>query len=127
MAANLTASDVVVTADPRYDMDTSPDGRVGGKKIYASLAFGAGDGSLTYPQYGVPMPGPQYFGMNFPVPFRWINFRQPINGFLYTYDSTVRAGAPYGTIRIIVISSGAEVATNAAVGVTALPVEVAGK
>jgi hypothetical protein len=127
MPANLTANDVVVSADPRYDMDTSPDGRVGSKKIYASLAFGAGDGSKTYPAYGVPMPGPQFFGMNFPVPFRWINVCQPINGFLYTYDATVRIGAPYGTMRIIVISSGAEVATNATVGVTTLPVEVAGK
>ena len=130
MPANLTATDVVVTADPRYDMDTSPDGRVGGKKITAILAFGANDNSLTYPANGIPMPGPQFFGMNFPVPFRWINFRQPVAAsanILFAYDATVRVGAPYGTIRMIVISSGAEVATNAAVAATTLHAEVQGK
>ena len=130
MPANLKASDVVVTADPRYDMDTSPDGRVGGKKITAILAFGANDNSLTYPANGVPLPGPQYFGMNFPVPYRWINIRQAVAAaanILWAYDATVRTGAPYGTLRAIVISSGAEVATNAAVAATTLNVEVQGK
>ena len=126
MSANLTASDVIVSATPGYDVDTSPDGRIG-KHIYASLAFGAGDNSLTYPAYGVPLPDPGKFGMNLPVPYRWVDFRYPVNGFLYTYDATPRTGAPYGTIRIIVASNGVEVATNAAVGVTDLAVRVTGK
>lgn len=126
---NLIASDVVVSATPGYDVDTSPDGRIG-KKIYASLAFGAADSSLTYPADGVPLPGPGFFDMNFPVPYRWIDFRQPVGAtgnIFYSYDPTPRTLAPYGTIRMIVISTGAEVATNAPVLVTTLGVVVTGK
>jgi hypothetical protein len=129
MPRNLIASDVVVTATPGYDVDTSPDGRVG-RKIFATLVFGAGDASLTYPANGIPLPGPQYFYMNFPVPYRWIDFLTPVGAtanILYCYDPTPRTGAPYGTIRMVVISSGAEVATNEAVAVTTLHAKVQGK
>lgn len=128
MAANLVATDVDVTTDPAHDVDIIPCGM--GRHVYASLAFGADDDSLTYPANGVPMPAPVYFGMNFPVPYKWVAFMQPVEAsanIFWSYDPTVRTGAPYGTLRGIVISSGAEIATNAAVGVTALPVRVTGR
>lgn len=124
MPADLTAADITVTVDPAKDIDTSPSGMVGDKWVYPTLAFG--DGAKTYPTYGVPLPSPDYFKMNFPVPYRWMNIQQPVNGYLYTYDPTVRTGAPYGTIRIIVISTGAELG-HVAVAAVSLNVEVLGK
>ena len=128
MPANLVATDVAVTVDWAHDVDIIHSGM--GRHVYASLAFGAGDGSLTYPAYGVPMPEPGKFDMNMPVPYKWMDIMQPVAASAnsaWQYDKTVRTGAPYGTLRGIVISSGAEIATNAAVGVTTLPVRVTGK
>ena len=128
MPANLVATDVAVTVDWAHDVDIIHSGM--GRHVYASLAFGAGDGSLTYPANGVPMPAPGEFDMNFLVPYRWVAIRQQVEAaanILWSYDATVRTGAPYGTLRGIVISSGAEIATNAAVGVTTFPVRVTGK
>lgn len=128
MPANLIATDVVVITDPAHDVDIIPCGM--GRHVYASLAFGAGDGSKTYPANGIPMPGPGNFDMNFPVPYKWVTCMPPVvatANILWSYDRTVRIGAPYGTLRGVVISSGAEITTNAAVGATILPVRVTGK
>ena len=128
MPANLVAADVVVTIDSAHDVDIIPGGM--GRHAYASLTFGAADNSLTYPANGIPLPAPDYFGMNFPVPYRWIDIRQPVAAaanIIWSYDGTVRTGAPYGTLRGFVASTGAEIATNAAVAVTTLPVRVTGK
>ena len=128
MPANLVAADVVVTTDPAHDVDIIPCGM--GRHVYALLTFGAEDGSKTYPIDGVPMPAPGVFGMNFPVPYKWVASMPPVGAsanLSWGYDPTPRTGAPYGTLRGIVISTGAEIATNAAVGVTALPVRVTGK
>ena len=128
MPANLVAANVVITTNPAHDVDIIPCGM--GRHVYALLSFGAGDGSLTYPANGIPMPAPGQFDMNFSVPYKWVAIMQPVGAsanILWGYDPTVRIGAPYGTLRGIVISTGAEIATNAAVGVTALPVRVTGK
>lgn len=127
MPANLVAANVAVTVDPAHDVDIMYSGL--GRHVYATLVFGAGDASLTYPAYGVPLPEPGKFGMNFPVPYKWVAIRQSVSaaGIFWEYDATVRTGAPYGTLRGIVVSSGAEIATNAAVAVTTLPVRVTGK
>ena len=128
MPANLVATDIVVTVDPAHDVDIIPCGM--GRHVYAILAFGAADNSLTYPANGIPMPAPGKFDMNFLVPYKWVAFMQPIaasaNG-VWSYDPTVRTGAPYGTLRRFIASTGAEVATNAAVAVTTLKVRVTGK
>ncbi|MFA5381973.1 MAG: hypothetical protein WC356_02320 [Candidatus Micrarchaeia archaeon] len=100
MPRALIASDVVVACTPS-DINIFENGF--GREAYASLTFGAGDGSLTYPTNGVPAPAPGNFGMNMPVPYRWMDIRQPGDGYDYRYDSTARAAdpvAPYGTIRI---------------------------
>ena len=120
--ADLAATDITVTITPGYDLDTSPDGRIG-KRAYATLAFG--DGALTYPTNGIPLPAPGKFGMNMLVPYRWINIRQPVSDAGWTYDATVRTGAPYGTLRAVVLSTGVEMA--GAVAATSLAVEVTGK
>jgi hypothetical protein len=118
--ADLTASDITVTVDPGFDIDTSPDKW---KRAYATLSFG--DGVLTYPTYGVPMPAPGAFGMNFKVPYKWVNIRQNIGATQWAYDETARTGAPYGTLRNYNTSTGAE--TSGALGATGLDIEVTGK
>ena len=106
--ADLTASNITVNMTSGYDKDTSPDGRVG-EIAYATMTFG--NGVLTYPANGIPMPAPGQFGKNRLVPYRWVDFRKPVLATVnldYRYDPTVRTGAPYGTLRIIVLSTGAE-------------------
>ncbi len=122
---DLQASDITVSMDPGYDVDTAPDGRVG-MIAYATLAFG--DGSKTYPAGGIPMPGPGYFYKNRPVPYRWVDFRKPVLATAnldYRYDPTVTANAPYGAIRIIILSTGAELG-HVAVAATTLGAKVQG-
>lgn len=119
---DLTAANITVTITPGYDLDTSPDGRIG-KRAYATLAFG--DAALTYPTNGIPMPAPGAFGMNLLVPYRWVDIRQPAANAIWTYDATVRSGAPYGTLRAIIPTTGNEM--TGAVAATSLAVEVTGK
>lgn len=117
--ADLTASDITVTIDSGFDIDTSPDKW---KRAYALLEFG--DSALTYPTYGIPMPAPGAFGMNFKVPYKWVDIRQPLDGNMWVYDGTARTGAPYGTLRAAVLSTGAELAAPPAL--TQLYVEITG-
>lgn len=118
--ADLTASDITVSIDPGFDIDTSPDKW---KRAYATLSFG--DGVLTYPTYGVPMPAPGAFGMNFKVPYTWVNIRQTLGVNRWTYDATVRTGAPYGTLRACDTSTGVEL--SGALAATGMSIEVLGK
>ena len=129
MSANLTADDVAVTVDIAQDISVEAGGRAGENKVYAVLAFGKDNGDLTYPANGVPLPEPGFFAMNRKVPLKWMNLRQQVlasANTLWVYDDTVRTGAPYGTLRGVVISSGAELATNATVVATTLGAEVLG-
>ena len=123
--ADLAASNITVAMIPGYDVDTAPDGRVG-QIAYATLTFG--NGVLTYPAGGIPMPAPGKFNKNRLVPYRWVDFRKPIAATAnvdYRYDPTVTPNAPYGAIRIIILSTGAELG-HVAVAATILGAKVQG-
>lgn len=80
--ANLASSDVTVTLDPR---DRHILGKI--KMSQGSLAFG--DGALTYPYGGVPMPVIGTFGMNKEVSMFDIVDASG-NGLIYRYDQANR-------------------------------------
>jgi hypothetical protein len=97
--AALTAANVVVTVNPE-DVDRSPDGRIG-IRTFPTVAFG--NGVLTYPALGVPMPAIGYFG--FLKAIKRAYFEQPANGFLYHFDRAnhkirIFNGAGAGTITV---------------------------
>jgi hypothetical protein len=78
--ADLTAANVTVTLNPE-DIDRSPDGRIG-IRTFPTVAFG--NGALTYPALGVPMPAIGKFG--FLRAIKRAYFEQPANGFIYHFD-----------------------------------------
>ena len=81
--AAITATDVTVTVSGR-DKDIG-HGRLGKNVTIASVAFG--DGSLTYPTGGVPLPVIGMFGFQRVIDF--CSIQEPVaNGFQYKYDST---------------------------------------
>ena len=114
---DLTQADVAVTMDPG-DYDLSPQDRM---RTYPSISFG--DGSKTYPTYGVPLPDAQKLGMRLGEMKR-LNITQPPDGIDYRHDKTVRTGAPNGTIRIY--RAGVELG-NVAVPALTLDLEVLGR
>jgi len=79
----ITSSDVTVTVDNRLlNM-----GARGLDKTMSVISVTFGDGSLTYPTGGVPLPVKEQFGFK-----QSIDFCQPqmpsANGFFYKYDAT---------------------------------------
>jgi hypothetical protein len=97
--ADLTAANVTVTLNPE-DIDRSPDGRIG-IRTFPVVSFG--NGALTYPALGVPMPALGKFGFNFAI--KRVYFEQPANGFIYHFDRTnhkvrIFQGAGAGTIAV---------------------------
>ena len=93
--ADIAVKDVVVT-------QTSNDEDYSGQRInrmFPKIAFG--DGSMTYPTYGIPVPDISQFRLKQFIKRLYI--QQPPDGYEYRYDPTVRTAnpvAPYGTIRI---------------------------
>jgi hypothetical protein len=97
--AALTAANVVVTLNSE-DIDRSPDGRIG-IRTFPTVAFG--NGVLTYPALGVPMPALGKFG--FLSAIKRAYFEQPANGFIYHFDRAnhkirIFNGAGAGTIAV---------------------------
>jgi len=81
--ADLTADDVTVSIGSR-DKDFARIGSLKNLSI-ASIAFG--DGVLTYPTGGVPLPAIGHFGLNKQMDL--LIPQQPSdNGFIYKYDAT---------------------------------------
>jgi hypothetical protein len=80
--ANLAASDVTITLDPRNRYTL---GKL--KMSQGSLAFG--DGALTYPNGGIPMPAVGGFGMNKEVSMFDIVDASG-DGLIYRYDQANR-------------------------------------
>ncbi len=77
----LASTNVTVSVSVR-NRDIIP---AGPKRVQiASVTFG--DGSLTYPTGGVPLPAIGVFGFNKLIEFGLIE--QPINGFFYKFDRT---------------------------------------
>lgn len=76
--AEMAATDVTVTLTPD-DFDRSPDK---GIITFPSISFG--NGSLTYPSGGIPMPDLGKFGMQFAL--KRVLFEQPANGNNYCFD-----------------------------------------
>ncbi|CAO0823785.1 hypothetical protein DFAR_3900011 [Desulfarculales bacterium] len=117
--ADIVQADVVVT-------QTNDDEDYTGQRtniMRPSIAFG--NASLTYPTYGIPLPDLSKFRLKSHI--KRLRIQEPIDAYIYRYDPTVRAAnpvAPYGTIRMIVISSGAEF--SGAIPVTVLPLEIVG-
>ncbi|MEW5736070.1 MAG: hypothetical protein AB1921_14570 [Thermodesulfobacteriota bacterium] len=78
--AAIAQTDVAVTITPR-DMDIVPLGKK--QMVVAQVAFG--DGALTYPAGGVPLPAKERFGFKHQVDF--VAIQEPVaNGFHYKYD-----------------------------------------
>ena len=81
--AGIASTDVTVTISVR-DRDIA-HGRAGKNITVASVTFG--DGALTYPTGGVPLPAIGVFGYQREVAF--VDVQQPVgNGFDYRYDET---------------------------------------
>ena len=80
--ADLASSDVTVTTQPS-------DVEILGRKKYAICTIVFGDGALTYPSGGVPMPAVGYFGMLRQIDSLQI-FDQGASGIVWTYDKTNR-------------------------------------
>lgn len=93
--ADIAQKDVVVT-------QTSDDEDYSGQRynrMLPKIAFG--DGALTYPTYGIPLPDISQFRLKRNI--KRLSIQQPLDGYEYRYDPTVRTAnpvAPYGTIRI---------------------------
>ena len=93
--ADIAVKDVVVT-------QTSNDEDYSGQRLnrmFPKIAFG--DGSMTYPTYGIPLPDISQFRLKQFIKRLYI--QQPPDGYEYRYDPTVRTAnpvAPHGTIRI---------------------------
>jgi len=78
--ADLASTDVTVTLNPQ-----DKDFLAMGKCIsFPSIAFG--DGALTYPAGGIPLPAMGNFGMKKEIKRMFIE--QPANGNSYHYDHT---------------------------------------
>lgn len=92
---DIAQAGVVVT-------QTSNDEDYSGQRLnrmFPSIAFG--NGSDTYPTYGIPLPDISQFRLKQFIKRLYI--QQPPDGYEYRYDPTVRTAnpvAPYGTIRI---------------------------
>lgn len=81
--AAITAADVAVAVSPQ-NRDIA--GAAAFKNMtLASLTFG--NGSLTYPTGGVPLPAISAFGLHKAIEFAAIE-QPPANGFVYKYDKT---------------------------------------
>ncbi len=80
--AAITAADVTVTLN-LDDFDRTPDGRVG-IRTFPAVTFG--NGVLTYPALGVPMPAIGKFGFHFAIKRAYIE--NPGNGYIYSFDRT---------------------------------------
>lgn len=121
MPAAITQADVVVT-------QTMDDEDYSGQRtnlMFPTIAFGAGDGSLTYDTNGIPLPDLSKFRLKTHIKRLFIV--QPPGSYEYVYDKTARTAnpvAPYGTIRIYARSNGAE--ASGAVGVTSLDLQIRG-
>jgi hypothetical protein len=121
--ADIAQADVVVT-------QTNDDEDYSGQRtnlMFPQVAFG--NGALTYPTYGVPLPDISKFRLKSYI--KRLNIQQPPDGFAYRYDPTVRAAnpvAPYGTIRIFksAESAGAMAEISGAVPATTLKLEIRG-
>lgn len=76
----LAATDVVITL-PVQDVDISR-----GAKVISLPTIAFGDGALTYPTGGVPLPAIGKFGMKRQL--QRLFLQAPLNGMVYRYDPT---------------------------------------
>jgi len=75
--ADLVAADVTVTVEER---------RIEGKKRRARVKIAFGDGALTYPALGVPMPAFGSFGMVRNLDYLTVIDQDDGNGIFWKYD-----------------------------------------
>lgn len=77
----LASTDITVTVSIR-------DRRIYGNKHKVPVTIAFGNGALTYPAGGVPMPAFGSFGMKRNLDFMEFTDPANANGFLYKYDQT---------------------------------------
>ena len=77
----LASTDVTVSLSNRH----IEDARGLLRRTFADLAFG--DGALTYPTGGVPLPAKEQFGFKKEIAFGVVE-QPPANGFIYKFDRT---------------------------------------
>lgn len=83
--ADLTASDVTVTVVDRWRV---------GKKMYSKVTIAYGDGALTYPTGGVPMPGSASFGLPYSMDSLLLE-NDSVGAILYGWDRTANTILTY--------------------------------
>jgi len=77
--SDIAATNISVTMTPE-DLEIKDQG---GKVSYPQISLG--DGSMTYPSGGIPMPPIGKFGMEFFIKRMFINPVSPANGNTYRY------------------------------------------
>ena len=102
--SDIAAADITVTQDFPEEIFGLPGGH---SLMLPTLTFG--DGSLTYPTYGIPVPDLKAFRLSANIDRIHIT---PYAGTHYwRHDKTVRTAspvAPYGTLRAYALNGGAE-------------------
>lgn len=75
----IASTDITVTVTDRY---------IHGNKRYAEISIAFGNGTLTYPSGGVPMPAFSSFGMLRNLEDLFLSDAGNANGLIYKYDKT---------------------------------------
>jgi hypothetical protein len=115
----------IAQANVNVVQTTSDEDYIGQRTNMMTPIMSFGNGVLTYDTYGIPLPNLNAFRLK-----TWIRrlfIQEPPGIYKYFFDPTQRAAnpvAPYGTIRIFVMSTGQEF--NGAPAATSLPLLIWG-
>ena len=102
--SDIVAANITVTQDFPQEILGLPMGHA---LMLPTLTFG--DGSLTYPTYGIPVPDLKQFRLNDSIDR--IHITPYVGTHYWRYDKTVRTAnpvAPNGTLRAYALNGGAE-------------------
>ena len=102
--SDIAASDITVTQDFPQEIFGLP---MGHSLMLPTLTFG--NGSLTYPTYGVPVPALKEFRLSSGIDR--IHITPRVGTYMWIYDPTVRTAspvAPNGTLRAYALATGSE-------------------
>ena len=101
--SDITVANVTINQEFK---DESPNLCQNGDSLNTPTAS-FGNGTLTYPTYGIPVPDLGQFRLRFSIT-RMLVLPQVPAGYLWFWDKTARTGAPNGTFRAFALNGGAE-------------------